>query len=91
MTDTAFSKGTFVGRVWRPDLGGPSLVTIRDGALFDITSKTTPTMRDLLELPDPVAHVRAMSGDRLASLEDCLARKTEASTLHLIAPRICRR
>lgn len=86
MTDTAFSKGTFVGRVWRPDLGGPSLVTIRDGALFDITSKTTPTMCDLLELPDPVAHVRSVSGDRLASLEDCLARKADASTLHLIAP-----
>jgi len=86
MTDTAFSKGTFVGRVWRPDLGGPSLVTIRDGALFDITSKTTPTMCDLLELPDPVAHLRSVSGDRLASLEDCLARKADASTLHLIAP-----
>ncbi|WP_429812338.1 fumarylacetoacetate hydrolase family protein [Ensifer sp. B1-9] len=86
MTDTAFSKGTFVGRVWRPDLGGPSLVTIRDGALFDITSKTTPTMCDLLELSDPVAHLRSVSGDRLASLEDCLARKADASTLHLIAP-----
>ncbi|WVT73889.1 fumarylacetoacetate hydrolase family protein [Sinorhizobium chiapasense] len=86
MTDTAFSKGTFIGRVWRPDLGGPSLVMIRDGALYDITSKTTPTMRDLLELPDPVAHVRSISGDRFASLEDCLARKADASTLHLIAP-----
>lgn len=86
MTDTAFGKGTFVGRVWRPDLGGPSLVTIRDGALFDITSKATPTMRDLLELPDPVAHVRSVAGERLASLEECLARKADASTLHLIAP-----
>ncbi|MGO4618782.1 fumarylacetoacetate hydrolase family protein [Ensifer sp. 2YAB10] len=86
MSDTAFSKGTFVGRVWRPDLGGPSLVTIRDGALVDITSKETPTVRDLLELPDPVAYLRSVSGARLAPLDACIEQKAGASILHLIAP-----
>ncbi|MBZ7920530.1 fumarylacetoacetate hydrolase family protein [Ensifer adhaerens] len=86
MSDTAFNGGTFVGRVWRPDLGGPSLVTIRDGALIDITSKETPTMRDLFELPDPVAHLRSVSGERLAPLDACLAQRADASILHLIAP-----
>lgn len=86
MTDLAFRNGTFVGRVWRPDVGGPSLVMIRDGAIHDITSKATPTMRDLLELPDPVAHVRSTPGERLAAIEDCLGRSADPSILHLIAP-----
>ncbi|HEV7318505.1 MAG TPA: fumarylacetoacetate hydrolase family protein [Ensifer sp.] len=86
MTDPAFRNGTFVGRVWRPEFGGPSLVTIRDGAIHDITSKATPTMRDLLELADPVTYVRTASGERLSALDDCLARKADPSHVHLIAP-----
>ena len=31
--------GHFVGRVFRPDIAGPSLVTIRGGRGIDITSK----------------------------------------------------
>ena len=57
--------GIFVGRVWRPGIG-PCLVTLRDGALVDITSRTVPTMRDLIELDDPVAHVRAAPGTPVA-------------------------
>lgn len=57
--------GIFVGRVWRPGIG-PCLVTLRDGALVDITSRTVPTMRDLIELDDPVAHVRATPGTPVA-------------------------
>ncbi|HEV7307091.1 fumarylacetoacetate hydrolase family protein [Ensifer sp.] len=86
MTDPAFRTGTFVGRVWRPEFGGPSLVAVRDGALFDITSKETPTMRDLLEHPDPAALVGSLRGERLAALDDVLARKADPLTLHLLAP-----
>ena len=50
------SEGTFVGRVWRPGIG-PAIVTLRGDQVIDITSKTAPTMRDLLELADPVAYV----------------------------------
>ena len=39
-----FSKGTFVGRVWLPDVAGPALVALRDGVLLDITSADVPTM-----------------------------------------------
>ena len=28
-----FSRGTFVGRVWRPDVQGPAIVVLRDGKL----------------------------------------------------------
>ncbi|MEI2297903.1 fumarylacetoacetate hydrolase family protein [Ensifer sp. MJa1] len=86
MTDPAFRNGTFVGRAWRPDVGGPSLVALRDGATYDITSKVAPTMRDLLELADPVAYVRSASGHRLGSLEDCLGAANDPSGLHLLAP-----
>ncbi|MGF6155471.1 fumarylacetoacetate (FAA) hydrolase family protein [Ensifer sp. KUDG1] len=86
MMDPAFRTGTFVGRVWRPDVAGPSLVVLRDGALCDITSKTAPTMRDLLELSDPVHHARTAPGERLGSIEEFLAQKADPARIHLIAP-----
>ncbi|MGE6781196.1 fumarylacetoacetate hydrolase family protein [Ensifer adhaerens] len=86
MTDPAFRIGTFVGRVWRPDVAGPSLVVLRDGVLYDITSRATPTMRDLLELSDPVHHARAAPGERLLALEEILAQEADPARLHLIAP-----
>ena len=85
-----FSRGTFVGRVWRPDVEGPSVVTLRDGTLCDITSKTVPTMRDLLEAEDPVAIVRAAPGEPVGSLDAVLEASVEGtgdlSRLHLLAP-----
>nr|WP_199772931.1 fumarylacetoacetate hydrolase family protein [Ensifer adhaerens] len=86
MTDPAFRIGTFVGRVWRPDVAGPSLVVLRDGALYDITSRATPTMRDLLELSDPVHHALAAPGERLLPLEEILAQEADPARVHLIAP-----
>jgi len=91
MTIVDFSQaGTFVGRVWRPDVAGPALVVLRGGTLFDITSRTTATMRDLLELDDPVAYVRAQTGERIAELETVLTTSVEAAgdlaALHLLAP-----
>ncbi len=91
MPDVEFYKtGTFVGRVWRPDVAGPSLVVLRDGVLFDVTSKTTATMRDLLELDDPAGYLRTQVGERLADLQSVLAASVEAagnhSALHFLAP-----
>ncbi len=68
--DTA--TATLAGRVWRPDLGGPSVVAIRDGAAFDI-STTCPTMRDLCEAPDPAGLLRAASGEPLGAVAALLA------------------
>ncbi|APG83567.1 fumarylacetoacetate hydrolase family protein [Sinorhizobium americanum] len=83
----AYEIGTFVGRAWRPDVDGPSLVTVRAGELIDITSKAVPTMRDLLELPDPVAHVRSASGEAIASVDAVLAKAEPGrDAVHLLAP-----
>lgn len=85
-----FSKGTFVGRVWLPDVAGPALVALRDGALFDITSADVPTMRDLLEQDSPAAFVRAAEGRPVGTLDSILEQSVEQtgdlSRTHLLAP-----
>ncbi|KXF79514.1 fumarylacetoacetate hydrolase [Paramesorhizobium deserti] len=90
MSAETFENGTFVGRVWRPDVEGPALVVLRDGVLYDITSKETPTMRDLLERDDPAAFVRAQDGEALLSLEDLAEQSVEATGIltqfHFLAP-----
>jgi fumarylacetoacetate (FAA) hydrolase family protein len=86
MTES-FGTGTFVGRAWRPDVEGPSLVTVRQGQLVDITAKATPTMRDLLELDDPAAYVRSAPGEILAPLGAVMAAEPKGrEEVHLLAP-----
>lgn len=58
-----------VGRVWLPSVGGPAVVTLRDGELYDITS-TFPTMRTLTEHPEPAAAARRAEGERIATFDD---------------------
>ncbi len=89
LLDAAASGGLFVGRAWNPAAEGPSLVTIRDQQLIDITSKDVPTMSALLERPDLVAFVRSANGKPLGTLEDIAANSTgkpDASRPYLLAP-----
>jgi fumarylacetoacetate (FAA) hydrolase family protein len=68
--DTA--TATLVGRVWRPDRNGPSVVVVRDGAVFDI-SALNPTIRDLCETTDPAARAHATEGEPLGHVAALLA------------------
>jgi fumarylacetoacetate (FAA) hydrolase family protein len=68
---TDWPHGCLVGRVWRPDVQGPSVVVVRDGALLDI-SETFPTMRDLCEAQQPAASVAALSGEPVGALDELL-------------------
>ncbi|AOG04303.1 fumarylacetoacetate hydrolase family protein [Bosea sp. RAC05] len=61
-----------LGRIWRPDVAGPAIVTLRDGMVVDIT-RAFPTSRDLCETPDPAAALRAAPGEPVATLADILA------------------
>ncbi len=82
-------SGSLVGRVWRSDVEGPAIVTVRDGHLIDITSREFPTMRDLLEADDPATLVRQANGKGLGPVEDIAAASFEPSsgdTLRLLAP-----
>ncbi len=60
------------GRIWRPDVGGPSVVAVRGGDLFDVSS-TFPTMRDLCESDSPADRLRAAPGERVGSIAEVLA------------------
>ena len=63
------NDGIFVGRVWRTGVG-PSVVTLRDGHVYDVTSRTTPTMRDLLEQTSVADFLADHEGENLGSLSD---------------------
>ncbi len=57
------SSALLIGRAWRPGPaggrdGGPSIVAVHDDHVIDITSQIAATCSDLLNQPDPVAHVR---------------------------------
>ena len=54
-------EGRFVGRAWLPGMG-PALVERRGNRLVDVTSAEVPTMRDLLELDDPLGWLDAQAG-----------------------------
>lgn len=60
------------GRVWRPDVGGPSVIAVRAGEAFDITAAFA-TARDLCEQPDPAAALRGAKGESLGPISDILA------------------
>lgn len=66
------ATGALVGRVWRPDLAGPSVVAIRADGVHDVTA-TFPTVRDLCETGDPAAELRAATGEHLGDLDRLLA------------------
>ena len=60
------------GRVWRPELGGPSVVAIRHEGVFDITA-AFPTMRDLCEAEHPAGLARAPRASSIGALAELLA------------------
>ena len=65
-----YNIGSFVGRVWSKKTDGPLLVKIEDGFLYDITSKETPTMRDLLEIKNPAEYIGGIEGIKIISLNE---------------------
>ena len=81
--------GVLVGRVWVPDTG-PVVVTLRDGEIYDITTRDAPTVSQVMEMDDPAAYVIAQSGRCLASLSDLeaesLAAESNPAQRHFLAP-----
>ena len=52
-------QATLVGRVFRPEMDGPSIVAITNTRVIDITDKHAPTLRDVCEQVDPVTYVQS--------------------------------
>ncbi len=65
------TAGTLVGRAFRPGLG-PSVVAIRSGGVFDVTS-AFPTTADLFDTADPAKAVAASEGEHIGDLDALLA------------------
>ena len=64
--------GTLIGRIYDPNVSGPSPVLLRDDGVFDLSSQWA-TVRDLCETPDPAAAARSAIGDRVGDLAEILA------------------
>jgi fumarylacetoacetate (FAA) hydrolase family protein len=75
---TDSTAGALVGRVWRPDVGGPSVVAVRADGVFDI-SRSYPTMRDLCEASDPATAAASAKAERIADFAAILANTAEAT------------
>jgi fumarylacetoacetate (FAA) hydrolase family protein len=64
--------GALAGRIWRPDVGGPSVVAIRTDGVYDV-SAAFPTSSELCETSNPATALRAAQGERIGPLEAILA------------------
>lgn len=80
-------NGLWLGRLWRAGIG-PSLITLRNGRVIDITSKAAPTMRDALEQSDIAGFITQAQGEDLGALSDIAAASIGADPAqdHLLAP-----
>lgn len=82
-------EATFVGRVWRPDKEGPSLVKLQGDQVIDITNRDVPTMRDLMEQEDLLEYVRQADGEDIGLLSDVAANSDESpvgARIRLLSP-----
>jgi len=65
-------RAVLVGRAWLPEMKGPALVCVREGAVFDL-SVVAATSTDLINLDDPVAAIRGAGPlTRIGSVQDLL-------------------
>jgi fumarylacetoacetate (FAA) hydrolase family protein len=66
------TRGTLVGRVFLPDVGGPAVVAVRDGGVFDVSAEFA-TVSALCEMDESARAVRETRGERIGDLEAILA------------------
>lgn len=78
------AAGLWLGRVWQPDLG-PCVVTLRDGALCDITNRNAPTVRDVLELDEAADYIRNAPSNQVWPLSE-LGDPSDERATHMLAP-----
>src|SRR5437762_5454061 len=75
---TDHSDALLIGRIWQPEVEGPSVVRVTNDGVFDL-SALAPTISELLELPDPGAAVRASDATpRIADTASVLANSAPA-------------
>ncbi|MEI4483996.1 MULTISPECIES: fumarylacetoacetate hydrolase family protein [unclassified Phyllobacterium] len=65
---TVPDKGILLGRAKLPGCNYPRVITVRGGTVFDITSKSAPTVRDIAELENPAAYVAQAEGVEIGDI-----------------------
>ncbi|WP_102960501.1 fumarylacetoacetate hydrolase family protein [Mangrovicella endophytica] len=82
-------SAALVGRVFRPDVGGPSVVRIEKERVIDITA-TFPTMRDLCECDAPAAAAFGCVGEDVGDIAELLTNSQpcarDPKRPHVLAP-----
>lgn len=82
------TAGTLVGRIFRPGYG-PSVVVVRAGGVFDVTS-SFPTTSDLFDTADPAEALAGVTGERIGDLDAILANTVpegrDAASPFLLSP-----
>jgi fumarylacetoacetate (FAA) hydrolase family protein len=66
------TRGTLVGRVFLPQVGGPAVAAIRGEVVFDVSARF-PTVSALCEEDNPAHAISAVEGERVGGLDDLLA------------------
>lgn len=80
------AKAVLVGRLYDPEVKGPSVVVLQGDRLVDM-SALAATMADLLEAEDPVALLAGATGAKSWDLAAVLsATPSDVSAPHLLAP-----
>ena len=86
------AQALLIGRVWDAGTGGPRVVAVKGGRVFDL-HRLAGTVSELLELPDPAAAVSAALADpelaepRWATADVVRASlQGDAARPHLLAP-----
>jgi len=77
--------GVLVGRAMVPGHDFPRVVTVREGAIYDITWRLAPTVRDIAELPNPAEYVKEADGARIGDLDAILANSWRDQTVPALA------
>jgi fumarylacetoacetate (FAA) hydrolase family protein len=79
-----------LGRARVPGFTYPRLVTVRKGMLSDITNKSAPTVRDVLERSDVLDYVSTIRGNAVDTIEEvmdnCLAARPDPAIPTLLSP-----
>ncbi|MCY3880020.1 MAG: fumarylacetoacetate hydrolase family protein [Rhodobacteraceae bacterium] len=70
------AHATLIGRVCRPGIG-PSVVTLRNGLVEDITSRLAPTVRDVCEMENPADFVASSRGETIGELTQTALQSVE--------------
>jgi len=79
--------GIWLGRIYLPSEGGPCVVTVRDGNVYDITSRKAATVRDVCEMRDPADFVMSADGRVVGAISELdLSFVGDSSRPHLLAP-----